>query len=608
MTKRRLIACLGASLAMIFASCASPMEQQAEQKLREELLAQHRDFLRATAGAASVQVSQPQSDVDAEFSPQRREQLERMGGPKAYTNQKFIIGSDLVGDLESNSVSLSLQRCIELSVKNNLDSRVASIQPAISQTRITQAQAAFDPEFFARATDTNLDTPRPPTLSSVNDAFGTQKSDTQELTTGIRKQLSTGGEVTIQTEMTKRFEDPSFFRVNRYYEANAAVTLRQPLLRRFGSDVANAEIYLSQNARGQAVADFKRQLMTTVADTEAAYWDLAFSRHRLLIQQRLLERTVEDRDRLRARAGVDASPLRLAEASAFVELRKGDVIRASNEVRSNSDKLKRLINDPQIPLSGETLIVPLDWPVDDAVTFNLLDAVTTALKHRPELQRLLLEIRDAGIRLRVADNLRLPDLTIEGTVRYNGLGLDTVGDAYDNLGDAKFIDYVLTGQFTMPLGNRAAEALMDQRKLERRAAVESYKRGAQQVLLDVKDTLRSLDALYRLVRTGRAGRIAASDNLRVIQEQEEAGVALTPEFLLDQKLNAQQRLADAEISEARSLADYNTALARFHQAQGTLLLRNGIDFKDAPAGDDGLTSDKYDVLGLDRLWGGRSEK
>ena len=54
-------------------------------------------------------------------------------------------------------------------------------------------------------------------------------------------------------------------------------------------------------------------------------------------------------------------------------------------------------------------------------------------------------------------------------------------------------------------------------------------------------------------------------------------MALTPEFLLDQKLNTQQRLADAEVQEVRALSDYATAIAQLYQVTGTLLDRNGIE-------------------------------
>ena len=131
---------------------------------------------------------------------------------------------------------------------------------------------------------------------------------------GIRKKLTTGGQMRIQTSMSRRFDDPSFYRVRKWDEADISVTLQQPLLRNFGSDVSTAEISLAQSAQASATQDFKRELLTQVADAEDAYWNLVFARQRFLIQMRLLDRTTEDRERLRSRAAFDASPLQIGRA------------------------------------------------------------------------------------------------------------------------------------------------------------------------------------------------------------------------------------------------------------------------------------------------------
>jgi outer membrane protein TolC len=94
----------------------------------------------------------------------------------------------------------------------------------------------------------------------------------------------------------------------------------------------------------------------------------------------------------------------------------------------------------------------------------------------------------------------------------------------------------------------------------------------------VKSSLRDVLTSYELIGATRASRRAAADSLRAIEEQEAAGVALTPEFLLDLKLSTQQRLADAEIQEVQALTGYNTAISQLYQAMGTLLDRNQIEF------------------------------
>src|SRR5690606_12236037 len=101
------------------------------------------------------------------------------------------------------------------------------------------------------------------------------------------------------------------------------------------------------------------------------------------------------------------------------------------------------------------------------------------------------------------------------STRFNGVGLSSVGGAYDALEDGKFIDYIAGFNFEMPIGNRGPEAALEQRRLERRATVVNYRRTAQQVVKDVKDTMRALDTAYEIIGAARSARRAAAERLRV---------------------------------------------------------------------------------------------
>ncbi len=575
-----LVATVGVALWVI--GCANPMAQREEEKLREELLAANRAYLETVAAGPVIELSRPPSDVETALTQERRTELDDMSGPEAYKDHPLDLGPDLMDQKTVEPVTMTLERVIHLAAKNNLDVRIARLQPAVNQTQITQAEAAFDAVLFADLSLNKLDTPQPPALAGLG-TFGTVQDDQRELTTGIRKLLTTGGQMTFSTRVQRQHRNPSFFNVKTFYEADVLLSLTQPLLRGFGTDVNRAQIMLTINARRETVQDLRQQLLDSVLDTEAAYWNLVFAYHQLMIQTRLLERTIIDRDQLKQRENFDVSPVRLTEANSFVELRRADVIRARQLVRINSDRLKRLIYSRDLSVAGEALIVPADKPADLPIKFSLLDAVSTALRHRPQLQRALYEINDASIRQRVADNQRLPQLDLAATVRYNGVtrtANEDIGDAYDSLTDGDFIDYILTLQFEVPIGNRGPEALFRQQQITRQQNVLNYRRTAEQVVLEVKESLRNLQTSYQLIDAARAARRSAADNLRAIEEQEEAGVALTPEFLLDLKLSTQQRLADTEIQEIQAMTDYNTAIAAFYRAMGTLLKQNGIQFAD----------------------------
>ncbi|MEM0915677.1 MAG: TolC family protein, partial [Planctomycetota bacterium] len=258
-----------------------------------------------------------------------------------------------------------------------------------------------------------------------------------------------------------------------------------------------------------------------------------------------------------------------------------DVIRARRDIRETSDQLKRLIDSPDLPLTSETVVIPTDRPIDAPLSFSLADAIRSALVNRPELQQALLDIDDASVRQRVADNARLPLLDLAATVGLAGISGEGIGEAYSDLTQTDFIDYLLTASLEVPIGNRSAEALFDQRLLERQRSVIAYQSIAEDVLLDVKSSLRTMLTNYQLISATQAARLAAADTVRSIDEQVEAGVALDPTFL-NFKLDAQERLADAETQEIQALIDFNNAVTGVYAATGTLLERNRIALDDWP--------------------------
>jgi hypothetical protein len=85
------------------------------------------------------------------------------------------------------------------------------------------------------------------------------------------------------------------------------------------------------------------------------------------------------------------------------------------------------------------------------------------------------------------------------------------------------------------------------------------------------NSLRDLDRNYQMSRTNFNRRVAAAKQVEAVEASYEGGTAT-----LDMLLDAQRRLADAEIAYYRALVDYNVAILQVHYRKGSLLERNGI--------------------------------
>lgn len=579
--RRSALVLVGPAALIALAGCASPFESaEQSQALRRSVM----ESVAREARVAGPEGSDPAPRViartpgEVSFQPERMEELERMAGPASYRGVTPPPSVDLLGE-NSGEVSISLESAIAATIRNNLDVQSAQFAPAISGARVIAAEAAFDWVFFGGVDWNNLDQPR--VVPAVNGVpVGSAINQTQSIgfDTGVRRRLSSGGAFSVAQGLTysdndtpglDTFPDPA-------NEAYLELGLDQPLLRGFGSDVNLAEIRLARNAERDSVEALRDELIRAVTATETAYWNLYLQRQTLLIQQRLLERGIGTRDVLQGRLDFDVKPAEYSDAVARVESRRAAVIRAQNRVRAASDELKRLINDPDLTIASETLLVPSDAPVDAPVEFSFLDSVISALERRPEIQRAILRIDDASIRQQVAENGRLPLLDLALRTRFNGLDRD-VDDAYGDISDASFVDYVAGLLFEQPVGNRFAEAEFRARRLERMRAVVEYRSAAQQGVLEVKTALRNVVTNYQLIEQTRASRLAAAENLRTLQVEEETMRGLTPDFL-DLKLRRQEALALAEFDEVNALVDYSNAIADLHRATGDALERNRIEF------------------------------
>jgi outer membrane protein TolC len=435
----------------------------------------------------------------------------------------------------------------------------------------------FDPVFFAESQFQRTDQPvLIPGAGSNGHSVQSQLGIRQLLPTGTTAEFSYGS--TYRTFDSTLDNTTATFRNS--YSNVLGVTVTQPLLRGFGADVTQANIYLAQKDRQISLATFRKQVITTVADVEAAYMNLILARTSLDIQTRLLNATIVTDKRVQERKDIDADAVALSQSAAAVEARRAEVIRARVQLRNSSDTLKALINDPEMSIRDNGLINPTDRPTAEQILVSTADAIETALHQRTELQEARLNVEKANIVVRVAKNELLPKLDLTFGVQSASLDRRFESAFGSTFTPGEFLDFSAGIRLEIPIGNRGAEALLGQRKKERDQALTQIVRIAQVVVQDVKQQLRDMLASYVEIHARERARIRAAEELQAITQKEQI-VALSPEFL-QLKLDSQSRLANAELNLIQSLVNYNIAIMRFEQAKGTLLEFNRISLDRAP--------------------------
>jgi outer membrane protein TolC len=525
----------------------------------------------------------------------RREELDRLTpwGARGEIEPKVDLGPDLRG-LPQQRITITLEQAIGVAIERNLAIQAVRLLPAIRAEDVIEAEAIFDTLLFGSIEYGKVDEPNAVTvIGGVPLGTPSTQSNSWRFETGVSQRFTTGAVGTISTDLT-RFENENSgisFSPDPAYASAVRLGITQPLMRGFGESVNTAVIRLTRNDERRSIEDVRIALLRLADDTEAAYWNLVQAWADLGIAEWLVDQGIGVRDVLKQRLDLqfDVSVAEYSDAVARVEQRRADIVRAQRAVRFASDRLKELMNDRDITLASETVLYPANELSDQPISYNLREALLTAVDNRPEIARAALAIEDSSIRIAVTDNNRLPVLDLAAQMSFLGLD-DTAGGSYDELSDADFIDYVLGLLFEYPLGNHAADAAYRRSRLERSAAIIAYQQQVQNVVLDVKSALRDVVTNYQLIGATRSFRIAQAENLRALLVEEETIAGLTPEFL-NLKFERQDGLAIARRQEIDAVASFDKAVSSLYRAMGIGLSVKNIKVElvdDHPPVDAGL--------------------
>lgn len=574
--------------------CSSPIERQSEKELQQAMIrAIEIEIEHAKQNPEPLTLGSTLDLTQLEIREDHLEQIEQEFSVGGYIDQlrasspdpdepiSALVGDDLMGQ-QTKLIGLTLEQSIQTAVANNLSVEIASFAPAISQSLLTQAEAQFDWLFFASAQYQDSIIPQAGSGFGGSTSFVRNASQSADGSIGVSRQLTTGGTINLTNDINYTNVDSSFFGTppipNPANASNITLGITQPLLRGFGRDVNMAQINLARNAERTSVAELKSSLIDAAGETEKAYWTLVLRYKELVIRSKLLERGIEVRDDIKARRVQDARQAQVADAVARVERRRSDMLVARTNLRNASDRLKQLMNDPNLPVGSEALIVPRDDATSESISYSLLDAITNGVTKRPEMEISLLSIDDSTIRQQVAKNQRLPKLELQAQAQLLGFG-DSLSDAYNDDDATRFIDDWLLGiSFEQPIGNRLGEAEYRRARLERMQSVVAYRQTAQSVVLDIKIALNAIVTNNALIEQSTLSRVAQGEALRALIVEKELTNAGYSVERLNLELNQQESLANAEFAEAAALINYNTAIVDLHQAMGTTLDRSRIDF------------------------------
>ena len=500
----------------------------------------------------------------------------------------LIVPNFVRAEAEKTDLSLSLEQCIVRAVERNLGVAVEILNPELADWSLRLATEQYLPqlsfEYGKRSTIS-------PSFSWI-DAEGNVTSQFINYEASLSQLMPTGGTLSVSMYSYMSETNQRFQTINPRYGSQLTFTLNQPLLRNFGYEAASRQIIIARNNRDMSEEQFKVMLQQTVYSVEEAYWNLVYSLDSLSALRRSLElaKNLLAKNTREVEVGTLA-PIEILAAESEVATREADILQAELELQNNEDALMTLINLNEEEKRTRS-IIPLDRPKYDVVEVSLERALRVAMDSRPDLKRLRLNIKGRELDMRYAKNQLLPDLDLNAQYWSPGISgtqilyldnnpltdiiIGTIeAGAIDALKDAlnfKYRNWSVNLTLTIPINSIFTRSQFGHARVNLDQAKLMLQDQEQQVFLEIRNAVRSVQINYKRVQAYRAARELAERSLQA--EEKRLQVGLTTNYTV---LQFQRDLANARRAEIRSIIDYNLSMAALERAMGTNLKNKSIE-------------------------------
>jgi outer membrane protein len=561
--------------------------------------------------------------------------------------------------VHDGKLELSLQDAVELALENSMDIVVQRYNTWFGDTDVLAAEAGGLPQGVTGAAIrfSNANIPFinfDPTLTSaisfdhrstpVNNPFisgvGTTAtaaallSHTAQYNTQYSQGFWTGTTMAVTWDNTRSSSSSPVNFFNPDVQSLLTVSFSQELLNGFGRFANQRNILIAKNNKKLADLTVAQQAITTVTNTITAYWELAFARENVNVQQQAVtvaEKLYND-NKKQLEIGTMA-PLDVTRAESELATDRQNLIVAQTTKLQDEQVLKNAISkDPLAANLINVEIIPTDHPTPpeaiEASSFE--EAIKEAFTKRPDLLEQELNVKNAGIDARAAAIALRPTATL--TAQYTSQGLagnspivgapvttagstivgangqpvtvldasgvpvqvfepvtnvTSTGTLHQGLGTAqsqifhnKFPDYLVALNVQIPIRNRSAQATSQRAILQQRQIEAQMQQLKNSALLDVRNTYIALEQDRARVQAASKARELQQQTFEAEQKKYQLGASTVYNVILTQR-----DLITAQGTELRALADLVEAKANYERAVGRTLEVNRVTIADAKHGE-----------------------
>ena len=357
------------------------------------------------------------------------------------------------------------------------------------------------------------------------------------------------------------------------YSSGAQLSLTQPILRGFGSDVNLASLRIARNNRKISEWELKQGVIDVVTETVFIYNELysALRNYEAATHSRDLALELCKEEQARAEIGVKIM-LDVITAQSEAASREEAVILAKNQIANNERLLKQLVtSDTKTMLETRVTIEPPSMAIIGKV--DVESGLRDALEKRPDYQESLIALQTRHINVVTARNSALPRLDLIGSLNLLGLDSNDIASSlrFFNNGTNNPQNWSVGALFSMPIPNRTGKGKLKEARLLDAQALVTLKQLEQTIIVNVANAAGDIETAHQRIGSTKEALRLAKESLSAGEKRHAAGSATTFEVL-----QLQKAMTEAEAALIRAEADYRKALCEYDRQTGTTLLRNSI--------------------------------
>jgi outer membrane protein len=522
----------------------------------------------------------------------------------AFPNSASTISAqELVDLVRSGQLPLTMNDLINLILRNNLDVSVSRLSPFSSLYLIDTLYRPFEPTIHLQATVNRNTTPATTVLAGA--ASPTTLSGAYSI--GFAQSLLTGSIIAVDVGMNRNSSNNNFSTFNPSWSGSLRYSFTQHLARDFGRAINAHQIRIAKNNEKMSEVQFERQLIDLVAQAQRAYWDLVFAAEDIKVKQRsvdLAQKTLSD-NQIQVQIGTLA-PIDMVQAESEVANRRVQFVTSTYTEIQTQDQVKKLLTAQSDPGTVVAKLTPVEGvrKPNPSDVLPVEEAIKVALENRPEIKQLQLDLENKNIDYQYTKNQLLPSVDFiagytqtgvagtpvctptlppgikctPSTVSFFGNGtvnpdlIGGLGTAFGQLFNYNYTGYSAGISVQIPIRNRAAQGDNARAATDKRIAEGRITAQAQQIALEVRNTLTQVEMNKAKIDAAQTARELAERRLEAEQKKFDLG-ASTIRFVLEEQRN----VAQAQTDELQSLVNYTKSLVDFDRAVGMTLKKNNIE-------------------------------